>query len=202
MHLETSPSGQSLRDGDELRGPDYVDIDIDPQWLDFGRDDPLEAHRWINPCAECGATPRLHFQGRNHAVECSCGARGNPGGFPAIAAVNWNKSKASRHPTYQSLPFFHLADLSPAEARAKLVKIREYLEEQKRRCEWRIEARIGTGHRYHQRVRAYLLWSVYALSLVKEQEPRPAGAKTGAAFSRWDVIRDLYDRMRSRAWHA
>ena len=97
-------------------------------------------------------------------------ATGNPGRFPAIAAVNWNKSPASLHPSYRELPFFQLADLDPPQARAKLVLIRDYLVEQKRRCEWRIRTHQGVGHRYFQRIRAYLAWSIYALGLVREQE--------------------------------
>lgn len=172
MNDPTCHSGHLDREGNSLRGPDFVDVQIDPSWLDFGHDDPLEAERWINPCAACGSQPTLAFIGMNHRVRCTCGAEGQPGSFPAIAAVNWNKSPLSKHPSYEDLPFFYLSGLSIEDARAKLVKIREYLEEQRRRCEWRNRTRIGTGHRYHQRVRAYLVWTVYGLSLLKEQDAR------------------------------
>lgn len=146
------------------------DIDIAPEWLDFGPDDPLEAERWINRCAGCGELPALVFEGQAHLVRCSCGAAGTAGRLPAVAAVNWNKSPASVHPGYRELPFFGLHDLSIPAARAKLVTVREYLEEQKRRCEQRIRLREPVGHRYFQRIRAYLAWSIYALGLVKEAE--------------------------------
>ena len=45
----------------------------------------------------------------------------------------------------QELPFFQLAGLDPAQARARLVLIRDYLLEQKRRCEWRIRTLNGTA---------------------------------------------------------
>lgn len=199
MHDTSSPLGQLTRDGDSLRGPDFVDVDIDPSWLDFGPDDPLDAARWINPCANCSAQPSLSFNGRHHVVRCGCGAQGQPGSFPAIAALNWNKSPRSIRPPYKDLPFFSLGNLSIEDARTKLVRIREYLEEQRRRCEWRIEQRIGTGHRYHQRVRAYLLWTVYGLSLLKEQEtgdvPPPAPTQDDPAC----LARRIVDRFR-RAW--
>lgn len=170
---------------DERPGPRFHEIDIDPAWLDFGPDDgpddPLEADTWINPCAGCGATPELRFVGTAHAVQCGCGASGNPGKIPAIAAVNWNKSPASLHPSYRDLPFFQLADLEPPQARAKLILIREYLVEQKRRCEWRIKTRQGVGHRYFQRIKAYLAWSIYALGLVREQETLADPAATPRA---------------------
>lgn len=146
------------------------EIDINPDWLDFGPDDPLEAERWLNACAECGAAPELRFEGQAHVVRCGCGAAGTAGRLAAIAATNWNKSPASIHPDYRELPFFALGDLGIAEAREKLVCVREYLEEQKRRCERRVRLRQPVGHRYFQRIRAYLAWSIYALGLVKEAE--------------------------------
>lgn len=146
------------------------EIDIDPDWLDFGPDDPLEAERWINRCARCGELPELKFEGQGHVVRCVCGAAGATGRLPAVAAINWNKSSGSIHPDYRELPFFALRDLSVPAARAKLVSVREYLEEQKRRCEQRIRQREPVGHRYFQRIRAYLAWSIYALGLVKEAE--------------------------------
>lgn len=146
------------------------EIDIDPDWLDFGPDDPLEAERWINRCARCDALPELKFEGQAHVVRCACGAAGGAGRLPAVAAVNWNKSSASIHPDYRELPFFALHELSIPAARAKLVSVREYLEEQKRRCERRIRRREPVGHRYFQRIRAYLAWSIYGLGLVKEAE--------------------------------
>jgi len=178
MHAVSFDGAGVDRSGSALRGPDFVDVAIDPSWLDFGPHDPLDAENWINPCAACGAAPTLQFNGKSHVVLCCCGAEGHPGTFPSIAAVNWNKSPRSAHPRFQDLPFFHLQDLSVDEARAKLLAIRAYLEEQRRRCEWRIKERIGTGHRYHQRVRAYLLWAVYAQSLLKEQAAAPAPSLT------------------------
>lgn len=157
---------------DFIRRPDPRDrvVDIDPAWLDFGPDDPLDAARWINACAACGAAPELALVELRWQVRCDCGAAGTPGQLAPIAAVNWNKSPLSRHPHYADLPFFDLADLSIPAARAKLVRIREYLEEQKRRCERRIKAREPFGHRYYQRIRAYLAWAIYAQGLVREAE--------------------------------
>ncbi|GAB6195436.1 hypothetical protein [Lysobacter xanthus] len=145
-------------------------VDIDPTWLDFGPDDPLDAARWINACAACGEAPTLAFADLRWQVRCDCGACGTPGQLAAIAAVNWNKAPLSRHPRYDALPFFALDGLSIPAARAKLVCVREYLEEQKRRCERRIQAREPFGHRYFQRVRAYLAWTIYAQGLVREAE--------------------------------
>jgi hypothetical protein len=147
-------------------------IDIDPDWLDFGPDDPLEPGRWINPCAACASEPALAFVALRWQVLCNCGVSGAPAQLAAIAAVNWNKSPLSRHPPFESLPFFGLAGLSIPAARAKLVRVREYLEEQKRRCERRLRAREPFGHRYFQRVRAYVAWAIYAQGLVKEAEAR------------------------------
>jgi hypothetical protein len=147
------------------------EIDIAPEWLDFGPDDPLEAERWINPCARCGRTPQLLFERQAHVVRCACGAAGTAGRLPAVAAINWNKSPASIHPDFRELPFFALRELDIDEARTKLVCVREYLEEQKRRCEQRVRLREPVGHRYFQRIRAYLAWSIYALGLLKEVEP-------------------------------
>lgn len=149
---------------------DTREIDIDPDWLDFGPDDPLDAGRWINRCMRCEGLPRLEFEGQAHVVRCACGAAGTPGRLAAVAAVNWNKSPASIHPDYRELPFFMLHDLDIHEAREKLVVVREYLVEQKRRCELRVRLREPVGHRYFQRIRAYLTWSIYALGLVKEAE--------------------------------
>ncbi|HEY4583850.1 MAG TPA: hypothetical protein VIG88_13470 [Lysobacter sp.] len=147
-------------------------VDIDPAWLDFGPDDPLEAGRWINDCAGCGRAPTLAMGGLRWQVRCGCRQAGTPGQLAAIAAVNWNKSPLSRHPAYDALPFFALDGLGIPAARAKLIRIREYLEEQKRRCERRIRAREDFGHRYFQRVRAYLAWAIYAQGLVREAETR------------------------------
>lgn len=155
------------------------EIDIHPDWIDFGPDDPLEAERWINPCARCGAAPSLVFEQAAHVVRCACGAAGNPGKLAAIAAVNWNKAPVSHHPSYRELPFFDLAPLDIVEARAKLVRIREYLVEQKHRCEQRVRLREPVGHRYFQRMRAYLAWSIYALGLVKEAELAITAKSTG-----------------------
>lgn len=145
-------------------------LPIDAAWLDFGPDDPLEAQRWINACAGCDAEPELAFVDLRWRVRCACGHEGAPAQLAAIAAVNWNKSPLSRHPHYRDIPFFDLRTLSVPKARAKLIAVREYLEEQKRRCERRIRARENFGHRYFQRVRAYLAWAIYAQGLVREFE--------------------------------
>ncbi|MFC0676764.1 hypothetical protein ACFFGH_02705 [Lysobacter korlensis] len=145
-------------------------IDIDPLWLDFGPDDPLEAERWLNDCAACGASPSLVFEQQAHQVRCACGASATPGKLPFTAAFNWNKSPGSKHPPYQALPFFQLEALDIDDARVKLNTIRDYLVEQKRHCESEIRARRDVGHRYFQRIKAYLAWSIYALGLVREQE--------------------------------
>jgi hypothetical protein len=70
------------------------------------------------------------------------------------------------------LPFFGLQGLSIPKAREKLIGVREYLEEQKRRCERRLRAREPFGHRYFQRIRAYLAWAIYAQGLLREAENR------------------------------
>lgn len=145
-------------------------IEIAPEWLDFGPDDPLDAQRWINACAACGESPVLGFSDLRWCVRCDCGEHGTPAQLAATAAVNWNKSPLSIHPHYHALPFFGLDGLSIPKARAKLIAVREYLEEQKRRCERRIRARENFGHRYFQRVRAYLAWTIYAQGLVREAE--------------------------------
>jgi hypothetical protein len=145
-------------------------VDIDPAWLDFGPDDPLDAARWINDCAACGAAPELAFVELRWQVRCGCGQCGTPGQLAAIAVVNWNKSPLSRHPGYDTLPFFALDGLSIPRAREKLIRVRDYLEEQKRRCERRIRAREPFGHRYFQRTRAYLAWAIYAQGLLREAE--------------------------------
>lgn len=156
------------------------EIDIDPDWTDFGPDDPLEAERWINPCASCGEQPALRFEATAHVVRCECGACGTPGRLAAVAAVNWNKAPVSLHPSYRDLPFFYLHDLDIVQARAKLVCIRDYLVEQKRRCEQRVRLREPVGHRYFQRMRAYLAWSIYAQGLVKEAELEQLQAASAA----------------------
>ena len=145
-------------------------IEIPPQWLDFGPDDPLDAARWLNPCVACDAVPALEFVEMRWQVRCACGQGGGPAQLAATAAVNWNKAPLSRHPHYRELPFFDLRALTVPQARAKLVVVREYLEEQKRRCERRIRARENFGHRYYQRIRAYLAWAIYAQGVVKEVE--------------------------------
>lgn len=159
MHARTHPADPADRH-----------VEIPSQWLDFGPDDPLEAERWINPCAACGAQPSLGLIDLRWQVRCACGRCGTQAQLAAIAAVNWNKSPLSRHPHYRDLPFFGLRGLTVPQARAKLITVREYLEEQKRRCERRIRARENFGHRYHQRIRAYLAWAIYAQGLVKEAE--------------------------------
>lgn len=146
------------------------ELDIPSQWLDFGPDDPLESERWINACAACDGHPALGFADLRWHVRCACGQAGTQAQLAAIAVVNWNKSPLSRHPHYRDLPFFGLRGLTAPQARAKLIAVREYLEEQKRRCERRIRARENFGHRYHQRIRAYLAWAIYAQGLVKEAE--------------------------------
>ncbi|GAB2505947.1 hypothetical protein [Lysobacter humi (ex Lee et al. 2017)] len=145
-------------------------LDIPADWLDFGSDDPLDAERWINACAACGEAPPLEFADLRWQVKCACGQCGAPAQLNAIAAVNWNKSPLSIHPHYRELPFFSLAGLTIPKARTKLIAVREYLEEQKRRCERRIRARENFGHRYFQRIRAYLAWTIYAQGLVREAE--------------------------------
>jgi hypothetical protein len=145
-------------------------VDIDPAWLDFGPEDPLDAARWINACAACRAAPELAFVELRWQVRCGCGQCGRPGQLAAIAAVNWNKSPLSVHPRYDTLPFFGLSGLSIPKAREKLIGVREYLEEQKRRCERRLRAREPFGHRYFQRIRAYLAWAIYAQGLLREAE--------------------------------
>lgn len=145
-------------------------VEIDPLWLDFGPDDPLEAERWLNDCAGCGQPPSMVFEQQAHQVRCACGASATPGKLPFTAAFNWNKAPVSKHPDYQALPFFQLEGLEIAEARTKLNTIREYLVEQKRHCEREIRARRDVGHRYFQRIKAYLAWSIYALGLVREHE--------------------------------
>lgn len=157
------------------------EIDIDPDWLDFGPDDPLDAARWINACARCGAAPSLRLEGQAHVVRCACGNAGTAGRLASVAAINWNKSPASIHPDYRTLPFFSLDGLDVPAAREKLNTVREYLVEQKRRCEQRIRLREPVGHRYFQRIRAYLAWSIYALGLVKEAELAQAAAARTAA---------------------
>jgi hypothetical protein len=145
-------------------------VEIDPLWLDFGPDDPLEAEHWLNDCAGCGAAPSLVYEQQAHQVRCACGASATPGKLPFTAAFNWNKAPTSLHPAYQALAFFQLEGLDIAEARSKLNTIRDYLVEQKRHCESEIRARRNVGHRYFQRIKAYLAWSIYALGLVREQE--------------------------------
>lgn len=161
-------------------------VAIDAAWLDFGPDDPLDA-RWINPCAACGDVPVLGFADLRWQVRCDCGQLGAPAQLAAIATVNWNKSPLSRHPPYGELPFFGLNGLSIPQARTRLIAVREYLEEQKRRCERRIRAREDFGHRYFQRIRAYLAWAIYAQGLLREEEnallaacdPQPLRASMG-----------------------
>lgn len=159
MHARTQPDPHADRH-----------VPIPSEWLDFGPDDPLEAEGAINPCMACGAQPALEFAELRWKVRCACGQCGGPAQLAAIAAVNWNKSPLSRHPHYRDLPFFGLHGLTVPQARAKLGLVREYLEEQKRRCERRIRARENFGHRYHQRIRAYLAWAIYAQGVVKEVE--------------------------------
>lgn len=154
-------------------------VEIDPLWLDFGPDDPLEAERWLNECAGCGAAPSLVFEQQAHQVRCACGAGATPGKLPFTAAFNWNKAPVSKHPAYQALPFFQLDGLDIADARCKLNTIRDYLVEQKRHCEGEIRARRNVGHRYFQRIKAYLAWSIYALGLVREQELARQDAHAG-----------------------
>lgn len=145
-------------------------VNVDPEWLDFGPDDPLDADQWVNACARCDQAPKLVFADLRWQVRCACGQCGVAAQMATIAAINWNKSPLSRHPEYAELPFFALEGLSVGDARAKLIVLREYLEEQKRRCEARIRARQDCGHRYFQRIRAYLAWAIYALGLVREAE--------------------------------
>jgi hypothetical protein len=159
-------------------------VDIDPAWLDFGPDDPLECDGWVNPCAACGDAATLRFEALRWQVRCDCGQQGVPAQLAAIAVVNWNKSPLSRHPHYRDLPFFALGSLTVPQARAKLIVVREYLEEQKRRCERRIRARENFGHRYYQRIRAYLAWAIYAQGLVREVENMLMAGAQGAVDSR------------------
>ncbi|WP_189456296.1 hypothetical protein [Cognatilysobacter bugurensis] len=181
MHnVTTSTSPTSNRPLRQARIVEH-EIDIHPDWLDFGPEDPLDAGRWINRCARCKAQPELRFEGQAHAVRCACGNAGTAGRLASVAAINWNKSPASIHPDYRTLPFFALDGLDVPAAREKLNTVRDYLVEQKRRCEQRIRLREPVGHRYFQRIRAYLAWSIYALGLVKEAELAQDAAARQAA---------------------
>ena len=53
--------------------PDDRFIDIDPSWLDFGADDPLDAQCWLNACADCGGAPSLAMNELRWQVRCDCG---------------------------------------------------------------------------------------------------------------------------------
>lgn len=158
-----------------------ADRPLPDDWLDYGPEDPLDCERWLNPCAGCGQIPAMSFERAAHVVRCACGAVATAGKLPFQAVINWNKSPLSRHPSYQDLPFFYLQGLGIEEAREKLVRLREHLEIRKRVSEERQRRRQGIGHRYLQRLKAYLAWAIYGLGLVKEAELTAEQSRQAAA---------------------
>lgn len=153
-------------------------------WFDYGPDDPLDAHRWLNACAACNATPSLTLlnllKSPRWRVLCACGAISDICRTPWSAAFAWNKSRKSVHPSWRSLPFFGLGDLDEAQANAKLSAICAHLSAQRDTARDRLRlARLGQcnppGRKFEQRLQAYQHWALYALALLNEDAERARG---------------------------
>ncbi len=92
-------------------------INIDPDWLDFGPEDPLESERWINACIACGSEPALAFVDLRWQVQCPCGIAGSPAQLAAIVLLR----RAEAHDALRSHGVLVL-DVTCAQLPAALVE--------------------------------------------------------------------------------
>ncbi|CAD5366570.1 exported hypothetical protein [Rubrivivax sp. A210] len=144
---------------------------------DFGRDygpnDPVtSAPGLIWPCP-CGGTPVMRFELHDeasrepyHFVQCVlCDREGRPALLPWEAVAEWDRAYPNLKVTMGSFPFFMIGELSPRDARTRLLSIRHDLE--RRRAETKLRSREGVvvGKRYRERIDAYLRWTIVAQSL-------------------------------------
>lgn len=146
-------------------------------WCDYGSDDPVaDAPRLANPCAACGATPRLLGDGATWSAACECGARAPAARMRWQAWLQWNRSPLSADPDWHALPFFFLDGLDPAHARRKLAQLREHLELRAHLEGARRVCGRHVGNAYLQRLKAYHGWCCYAQELLKRQAAVEAAA--------------------------
>lgn len=81
--------------------------------------------------------------------------------------LDWNKSPRSAVDDYRTLPLFGLCNLPPDEARERLIGIGRDLELRSKEAGLRRDRGELVGQAYQQRLKAYLVWCIYAQGLVK-----------------------------------
>lgn len=140
------------------------------EWCDYGEADPVrDATALLNPCATCGERPQLVGNGQTWTPTCGCGATALPARMRWQAVLHWNRNPASTDPDWRAFPFFGLDALEPAEARTKLLALREHLELRSHLEGARRVCGLRVGSTYLQRLKAYHGWCCYAQEVWKRQ---------------------------------
>lgn len=144
--------------------------------LAYGESDPFFVP--VASCDTCHGTGKLGrgSNGQRWRVVCSgCGKkRDDENRSPWLAVLRWNGiNLGSQH--YTTLPFFGLASLSPAEAKQRIIGIRENLSLRIRLAQLdavaaRLQRTRPPGKKYRERLDAYMQWCMLASQLIARDE--------------------------------
>lgn len=155
----------------ELKSDDHYD---NTDTVTYGNHDPLSVP--VPECDTCGSKGQMQkIPGEKIKWKVTClGCNKTiqtPQRRPWQAALMWCDANLGTQ-TYRSLPMFGLSELSPSEAKSRMMGIRRNLELRKKitGLERTIANKLKKrppGREYQQRLEAYLKWSMLALRLLK-----------------------------------
>ena len=148
-------------------------------WLSYGDADPLEAHRYLNPCL-CGMIPSLQCltsdmdvengASREFSVVCACGACSDPSYSTWRACLDWNRNGLSTSQDWRSYPFFEVSEMEEGLAFIRLAWTRRMLGLRARLMTLQERLRHHRfGRKYLARIRAYEQWAHYMIELLRRQ---------------------------------
>jgi len=173
---QLAPAGTPPRPGHVGRHNDTEQLP--DAWLDYGQDDPLEAYRWISACAACGIRPVLPPQAKS--VNCACGSCGPVGQSIVEAVAGWNASSLSMPQSYRDLPFFHLADLQPLQARSHLIGLVAHLKREHAKMAGRVDRKLPVSDLYRTTLEAFIAWATHGLDLIRAETAGTAAESLAA----------------------
>ena len=155
----------------ELKSDEHYD---NTDTITYGSHNPLSVP--VPNCDNCeskGQMQKVHGEKIKWKVTClGCNKTiQTPQRRPLQAALMWCEINLGSL-TYKTLPLFGLSELSPSEAKQRMLGIRRNLELRKnitgleRTIANKLKKR-PPGREYQQRLEAYLKWSLLAIRLVK-----------------------------------
>ena len=145
---------------------------FNPAWLHYGEHDPLVVSAAllfpdltghvldVHPAPGPGRVARATWPNTNLQIA-----------FDWASVLAWNESERSQFPPWRDLPFFHLSDLTPVQARLKLSELRSHLELRSRLYKMRWMSGQPVGSLFLARLKAYRQWCSLSQTVLRAQEP-------------------------------